>query len=278
MPKYSKAQLLTLRSNIDQYLKKEEETENVTYRKLSQSFSSSKATLDQILNRIENGVGYEKFATALKALKNDMGQAINATRPDMSGIASALKEFQTSVNIVLSEQKKTDQTILSYLTPLSKALAEKPKEKQVKDRTDEIITALKKIKVEIPELEFPKSISVDNFPPQRVAVPQNNVWINPLQGYIETTSVTVGTTITQLPDYGQLFNRRAVMVYNNSANTIFVGGSEVTTSNGLPVPASSYSPIFDAGYNCVVYGVASQAGNNARVLEISKDKSEVVQQ
>lgn len=277
MPKYSKGQLLTLRSNIDQYLKKEEESENLTYRKLSEAFSTSKATLDQILSRIENGAGYERFAVALKALKNDIGESINASRPDMNGITTALKEFHLSVNVILSEQKKTDQTILKYLTELSKAVVN-PKKEKIKDRTDEILEALRNIKVNAPELEFPTSIEVSNFPPQRVAVPQNNVWINPLQGYIETTSVTVGTSITKLPDYGQLFNRRAVIIYNNSANTIFIGGSEVTTSNGLPVPTSSFSPVLDAGYGLIVYGIASQAGNNCRVLEISKDKSDTVQQ
>ena len=158
-----------------------------------------------------------------------------------------------------------------------------PKEKQVKIDTSPIVEAINKLKekiekIKMPEMDFPRSIEISNFPPQRVAVPQNNVWINPLQGFIETTSVTIGTSIVKLPDYGQLFNRRAVIIYNNSANTIFIGGSEVTTSNGLPVPKSSYSPVLDAGNTLVVYGVASQAGNNVRVLEISKDKSDTVQQ
>ena len=105
-----------------------------------------------------------------------------------------------------------------------------------------------------------------------------NVNINALQGYAKTTNLTLGTTVTSLPAYGQLFNRRSVLIYNNSANVIYIGGSDVTTTNGLPVPANSYSPIIDAGYNMIVYGVASQGGNNVRVLELSKDQTSNIQE
>lgn len=113
--------------------------------------------------------------------------------------------------------------------------------------------------------------------PQMTPTPVTNVTLNPLNGFVKTTSATVGTSATSLPGYGQLFNRRAVVIYNNSANTIYIGGSDVTTSNGMPVPANSYSPILDAGYSLLVYGIAAQS-NNVRVLEISKDKSDTIQQ
>ena len=108
--------------------------------------------------------------------------------------------------------------------------------------------------------------------------PVTNVTLNGLQGNIKTTSATVGSTVAQLPSYGQLFNRRAIVIYNNSAVTIYIGGSDVTTSNGMPVPANSYSPILDAGYNMVMYGIAASGSNNVRVLEVSKDKSDTIQQ
>jgi hypothetical protein len=105
-----------------------------------------------------------------------------------------------------------------------------------------------------------------------------NVNINPLQGFVHTTSATVGTNITKLPSYGQLFNRRSIIIYNNSANTIYLGGSDVTTSNGMPVPANSYSPILDAGYNMTIYGISSTGSNNVRCLEVSKDQTQNVQE
>lgn len=108
--------------------------------------------------------------------------------------------------------------------------------------------------------------------------PVTNVTLNALQGYIKTTSSTVGTTAGRLPGYGQLFNRRAVQIYNNSANTIYVGGSDVAVANGIPVTSGSFSTIFDAGYNMIVYGIAASSGNDVRVLEISKDQTANVQE
>lgn len=114
--------------------------------------------------------------------------------------------------------------------------------------------------------------------PRLTPQPVNNIWLNPANGFVKTTDNTVGTSVTQLPSYGQLFNRRSIMIYNNSANTIYIGGSDVTVGNGLPIPASSYGPSIDAGYDLPIYGVASQSGNDVRVIEISKDKSSNVQE
>lgn len=125
---------------------------------------------------------------------------------------------------------------------------------------------------------FPSSTIPVEIKNWMIPQPVTNININALQGFVKTTVTTVGTTATTLPGYGQLFNRRSVMIYNNSANTIYIGGSDVTTTNGIPVPASSYSPILDAGYNMKVYGIASQGGNDIRVLEVSKDQTENVQQ
>ena len=178
--------------------------------------------------------------------------------------------------------------ITNLLADIRMELAKLPKQfpsQSVSVDVEGIITSIEALHSEIrslpkdfPTIEFPDTISVNNFPPFPVPNPVTNININGLQGFLETTSVTVGTSIVKLPDYGQLFNRRAVIIYNNSANTIYIGGSEVTVDNGLPIPASSYSPPIDAGYQLIIYGVASQAGNNVRVMEISKDKSETVQQ
>ena len=108
--------------------------------------------------------------------------------------------------------------------------------------------------------------------------PVTNVNINALQGFLKTTSNTIGTTATKVPGYGQLFNRRALQIYNNSANTIYYGGSDVTVVNGIPVTPGSFSNVFDCGYNMIVYAIASQANNNIRILEVSKDQTGNVQE
>lgn len=121
---------------------------------------------------------------------------------------------------------------------------------------------------------------ISNLVNRPVMTPQpvNNVYLNPSDGFIKTTDNIVGTTLVTLPQYGQLFNRRSVLIYNNSVNTIYIGGSDVTVGNGLPVPPNSYSPPVDAGYNLPIYAVASQGGNDVRVIEISKDKSGTIQE
>lgn len=114
--------------------------------------------------------------------------------------------------------------------------------------------------------------------PRLIPQPVTNININALQGFVKTTANTVGTTVVQLPNYGQLFNRRAVQIYNNSSNTIYIGGSDVLVANGIPVPAGAYSSIIDAGYNMTVYGIASTSNNDIRVLEVSKDQTTNVQE
>lgn len=139
----------------------------------------------------------------------------------------------------------------------------------------EVISSIKALEASLGKaiggINFPKSVDIGNFPRQMIPQPVTNINVNGLQGVAKTTSATVGTTLTQLPSYGQLDSRRSLIVYNNSSNTIYIGGSDVTTSNGLPIPANSFSPGIDAGYNLVVYGIASQAGNNVRVMEVSKE-------
>jgi hypothetical protein len=173
------------------------------------------------------------------------------------------------------------------------------------------ISSIPQQKIEFPKLDFPKAQEIDFTPvveavqglnkpskdesvpvlrdlkkvmqaiadrPQLTPQPVTNININALKGVVKTTSTTVGTTLTKLPAYGQLFARRAVVIYNNSANTIYVGGSDVTVANGIPVPAASYSNIFDAGYNMIVYGIAATANNDIRVMEVSSDTTGNIQE
>lgn len=119
------------------------------------------------------------------------------------------------------------------------------------------------------KLEFPTKISVDNFPPQMIPQPVTNMSINALSGYIETTATTVSTTLTTLPSYGVLDNRRSIIIYNNSSQTVYIGGSDVTVVNGLPVPKNTYSPPLDAGVKTILYGVVSADTSDVRCLEIS---------
>lgn len=123
-----------------------------------------------------------------------------------------------------------------------------------------------------------KQVEVTNFPIPKIPTPVTNISINPLQGFVNTRANTVGTTRVTLPNYGQLFNRRSLQIYNNSSNTIYIGGEDVSTTNGIPVPANSYSSIIDAGYRMIIYGIAATGSNDIRTLEVSHDQTNNVQE
>lgn len=193
-------------------------------------------------------------------------------RPYFEMSEKAIKQLATAITLISSKTAPTQPKapIINFDTkPLLDALQELKDVSSKPVDNKAMINMLRNISEGIGAL-----IDKPTFVPPAVT----NVTLNALQGSVHTSASTVGTTAVTLPNYGQLFNRRSVIIYNNSANTIYLGGSDVTASNGMPVPASSYSPILDAGYTMVIYGIASQNGNNVRVLEVSKDKSDTVQQ
>jgi hypothetical protein len=79
-----------------------------------------------------------------------------------------------------------------------------------------------------------------------------------------TSSVSCSTSATNLTP-SPLASRTSLLVTNNGTNTIFIGGSGVTTSNGTPLlPGATFSDdVGSQGYFCVV----AAGTENARVLE-----------
>lgn len=98
-----------------------------------------------------------------------------------------------------------------------------------------------------------------------------DVTVNGLRGIPQSTAVTVITSATKLPSTA-LENRRSLIVYNNSSNTVYIGGSDVTTGNGMPIASESYSPPIDASDQMTIYAIAG-SNSEVRVLEVSTDKS-----
>ena len=132
-----------------------------------------------------------------------------------------------------------------------------------KGDSKDIIDGLYKIQVAIGEL-----VDKPTFVPPTVT----NVNINSLKGVALSTPVSVTGTATLLPA-APLVNRRSLIVYNNSAQTLYIGGASVSTSNGLPIAAGTYSPSIDAGILMKVYGIVSGGSADVRVLEISNEAS-----
>lgn len=85
-------------------------------------------------------------------------------------------------------------------------------------------------------------------------------------GAVTTYSIDLASSsASPLPTLG---GRRSLIVYNNSAVAIYLGGSDVSAANGMPVAVGS---AFSADFGSVdVFAIAdSGSGNNIRVMEVS---------
>jgi hypothetical protein len=80
-----------------------------------------------------------------------------------------------------------------------------------------------------------------------------------------STSVTCATSATAAPA-SVLANRHSICIYNNGANTIFIGPTGVTTSNGFPLPAGG-SFCDDVNTTQVYSCIVASGTENARVIE-----------
>ncbi len=78
------------------------------------------------------------------------------------------------------------------------------------------------------------------------------------------TAITVGTSEVLLPST-EMADRCSLIIYNDSPNTIYLGGTGVTVLTGTPIK-SGVMQAFDSRSG--KYAIASQAGNNIRVAEL----------
>lgn len=97
---------------------------------------------------------------------------------------------------------------------------------------------------------------------------------------VKSRAVTVTDTATRLDSAddprtstGRLADpggTQSIAVFNNGADTIYLGGDDVTTANGVPVDAGAWGPGVDLSTSEALYGIAAAAGTvEVRVLEVS---------
>lgn len=112
-------------------------------------------------------------------------------------------------------------------------------------------------------------VKVSNFPPTHIPTPVTNFNINALRGIPKSTVMNILISATPIPAT-PLTQRRSVSFYNDSDNTVYIGGTDVSTSNGFPVLPGTYSPPIEAGEHMKIYGIAASS-SSIRVLEVSND-------
>ena len=84
---------------------------------------------------------------------------------------------------------------------------------------------------------------------------------------IQSAEVTVATTATALHAAEEVGSDPISLVVNNiGASTIYVGGSDVTTSNGYPIAAAGSLTIDRLSPGERLYGIVASGTVLARVL------------
>lgn len=89
--------------------------------------------------------------------------------------------------------------------------------------------------------------------------------LNPMMNFAKSKTLTVGTSAVQLDSNTPA---RRVLIINTSAGNVYLGGSDVTTSNGFPIAASSASwvewwPIANLNQ---IYAIADASSQDVRIF------------
>jgi len=85
---------------------------------------------------------------------------------------------------------------------------------------------------------------------------------------VQSTTTTVENTATPLPATA-LAGRESIAIINvNSVTkTVYIGGSDVTTTNGYPLTNTSPAISLDIDDSVVIYGIVTSGTADVRTLE-----------
>jgi hypothetical protein len=85
-----------------------------------------------------------------------------------------------------------------------------------------------------------------------------------MTGHVNTNIVSVNSTATLIVPTAT--GRRDVIIIQESNTLVRLGGANVTTSNGVPLPNTMYSTITITGHGAV-YGIVATGTANVSFLE-----------
>lgn len=92
--------------------------------------------------------------------------------------------------------------------------------------------------------------------------------VTSLSGPIRTQQVTVGTTATALPSGTDLDRRRALMIYNNGGEVVYISAEEGTSVlNSFPIPTGQ-SFVADLMGHHKIWARTNSSTSDVRVMEI----------
>lgn len=215
-----------------------------------------------------------RLTQQMSAISKDLRQSANNT-------VKFPETQQVSGEVSITTLPDTQKEVVAALERLEVSLKKivpipvKGAQKIVLSEGKELIEKLNELNDNVSKLpgnmEYPSEVRITNFPPTKYPLPVTNININPLRGSIKSRSITVSASMpTPLPDEVLAF-RRSMIIFNNSATTVYIGGSDVSSSNGLPILTQTYSPALDAGQKMILYGISASGPANVRVFEASND-------
>jgi len=231
------------------------------------------SNVDKILSKVAN-IPFPKIPEVkFPEVQKVIGQVKVENQINLSGLSSKLDKVTQAIQSLrgrLQQKIEVDFPKIEFPKQEIQKSISLNEAKEIIDTLREVKESINKIN--IPKVNFPSTINVGNFPPQKYPMPVTHMSINSLRGFVKTTAITVSSSLTPLPSE-VLTSRRSIIVYNNSSQILEVGGSTFTFGNGLPIPANSYSPPLDAGPEMIIYGRVASSTADIRVMEVSDELS-----
>ncbi|KKK67247.1 hypothetical protein LCGC14_2955960 [marine sediment metagenome] len=86
-----------------------------------------------------------------------------------------------------------------------------------------------------------------------------------IAGRLVSSATTIGSTAAPIPTTAAT-GRISIGITNKGAETLYIGGSDVTVVNGTPIEPSEKYPM-DLAEKALVYGITASGNVDVRSLE-----------